>query len=706
MAASLNQHVIEEIRSRTDIVEVIHARVPLRRAGSGYTACCPFHKEKTPSFHVNPSRQMYKCFGCGEAGDVFAFLQKHDGLTFGDALRMLGERCGVKVSFEPDDGREQNRKRLLEIHAEVAAFYRRCLLQMKEAQQARDYLASRDLPAEIAEQFQIGYAPATRDALSQFATAHRYSSEEMVAAGLLSVVERNGRNALHDRFRGRLMFPINDPQGRVVAFSGRILVKDAKAAKYVNSPETAIFIKSRTLYALDKAQRHIVAAPNRQALVCEGQIDTIRCHAAGYPTAVASQGTAFTEEHVALLKRYADSAVLVFDPDTAGQKAAVRTSGLFLAAGVPVRIARLPAGEDPDSFLRKQGPDAFRAVLAAAEEVVPFQARLLQAVESDPSSADALGRISRGLLETVRQCGNAVHRARMLQEAAAILNLPENALGEELDRAMEAEARRVATRQGFQGGETSRRQAELDAQSRQELNEILIRDDDLPATLEIDVDGAGHTDPAARTRPTPEEYALCELLVHNLENEKLVGFVEEHLLPELILHPYCQALARALFETSRTDTDALVRLQEHGDPGLVDFIGGVIRSPDRSGHGEFTELEAAKDLVLGLWRQRLQKERDALRQGGSSAELDRQSALLGVELRALRQWDTGVHVIIREKTRAAGGALPAPATPAAHEAPLPYGESDGAGGTEAPENPPEGTAADAPDSDDNIPPEW
>ncbi|MBR1588276.1 MAG: DNA primase, partial [Kiritimatiellae bacterium] len=437
--ATVSDQTIEEIRSRTDIVQVIGDRVPLKRAGAAWKACCPFHHEKTPSFTVNPQRQTYKCFGCGEGGDVFKFLMKHDGMTFLDAVRHLAEKCGVEIATEDDGGRGARARRLFLVNAEAAAFFHRCLLQTAAAAPARAYLEKRSLGPDVVELFQLGYDPEPWGTLDKFAEAHGFTKREMVEAGLGLLPDgAQSASLLRDRFHGRLMFPIKDHQGRVVAFSGRVLDKAASPAKYVNSPETDVFKKARVLYALDKAQRPIANSPHREAIVCEGQIDVIRCHACGFPRAVASEGTAFTDEHAKLLHRYADSAVLLFDADGAGRKAAVRTAAILLAEGIPVRIARMPDGEDPDSFLLSHSKEDFQEILDAAIGPVPFHVAHLRAQEADPDGADAAGRIVHEVLQTVAACRNAVHKARMLQELAQELRLPEDAVRAELAGVEEA----------------------------------------------------------------------------------------------------------------------------------------------------------------------------------------------------------------------------------------------------------------------------
>lgn len=709
MAGMVQQEQVEEIRRRTDIVELIGSRVPLRRSGSDFSACCPFHKERTPSFHVNPSRQTFKCFGCGEHGDVFGFLMKHDGLTFGDALRMLAERAGVELSYGPDDGQGERRKRLLRLHAELAEFYRLALAKSPTAEAARAYVRSRELPPAIVEQFGLGFAPVEPGAVAAWARANRFTDAELVEGGVLTVVDRDGRQSLHDRFRGRLMFPIQDTQGRVVAFSGRILQKDARAAKYVNSAESPIFSKSHILYALDKAQRAIVSAPGRRAIVCEGQIDVIRCHACGFAAAVASQGTAFTPDHVQLLKRYADSAVLVFDSDTAGQKAAVATARLFLASGVAVRVARLPDGKDPDDFLRQRGADAFREALDQAEEVIPFQTRWLQEQERDPRSSDALGRIASSLLETIRGCGNAVHQARLLQEAAELLQLPESALATQLARLVEAEERRAARRGSAVGDARQRDETEqrrLAARAQAEANAILAPDLEPPETAELVVDGAGRAPTPPRIRP--EEYSLCEFLVHHVEEPALVKLVDEHLPLALLQHPHARLVAGAVFDTVRSGRDELLALQETGAPDVLEFIRRIAVAPVRSALGDFTQRDVAQDLVLAIWRRWVQRRASALAgQAGDPVTLERERMRLSLDLRALESWARGHAVIVRERPALLEATSPAkaaaPSAPAAvRDAPAASYEPDGDAGRHADEQPP---TDEPPDPLDEMP-EW
>lgn len=663
MSNIIPDRVLEEIRSRTSIVDVISSRITLKRSGAVYKACCPFHREKTPSFTVNPAHESFKCFGCGEGGDVFSFLMKHDGMTFTDAVKTLGERCGVEVEFSDDGGNAAVAKRLLALHAEIAEFYRRCLTKMVKAEAARAYLKSRDLPDEIAERFKIGYAPEGSGILEKFASTHQYTIAEMIAAGLAVPLERprQGEN-LHDRFRGRLMFPICDTQGRVIAFSGRIMDAAKSPAKYVNSPETEIFKKSRVLYALDKAQRKIVSAPHREAIICEGQIDVIRCHACGFDRAVASQGTAFTEEHAKLLKRYADSAVLMFDQDAAGQKAAVRTGAILLGAGIPVRVARLTPGDDPDSFLRKNPPEAFQKVLDDSIGLVPFHVAYLQAQETDSKSEGAIGRIAEGVLQTVASCHNEIHKARMLQEAAELLRIPETALESELKgieeaikRQSESLDRREAARAevSARGSATAKSKAAPSSSSFDNhvpFDEPMTYLEPEESFGDLGVSGAGAS-PAGKQMQLPNktDLSVCELLVHNFyDNVEITSFLVE-MLPEWLLpEGLCRRVVHAYYESFQTGTDKVIELQQT-DKEANEFIGALAVKPNRAGmHETFFVQDLAHELVLDEWRRWCARRKAELEPKDGTVDtpdVARRRSDFMVSMRNLRRWDTGEPVI-------------------------------------------------------------
>jgi DNA primase len=395
------EETIQRVAEANDIVEVIGDYFPLRRAGTTYRALCPFHREKTPSFHVNPQRQSYKCFGCGAGGDVIRFVREYEHLDFVEAVRKLAQRAGLPIIEEegdPEDNRRYEiRKRLIAMHGEVAAWFHHHLLKSKDAQIARDYLQSRGIGSEVAKSWQLGFAPASWDALLDFLRGKKFSVEEIAQSGLASSREESENQRprlenLYARFRARVMFPICNDRGEVIAFSGRVLDPEAKTAKYVNSPETPIFTKGNVLFGLHKSKRAMIEASS--AIVCEGQLDLISAYEAGVQNIIAPQGTAFTVEQARTLKRFVETVVLCFDSDRAGQEAVSRSLPALLEHGLQVKVARLPQGEDPDSLIRGQGPDAFRAVIEAAKDFFDHALGILEerGALDDPTGKAAAAR--------------------------------------------------------------------------------------------------------------------------------------------------------------------------------------------------------------------------------------------------------------------------------------------------------------------------
>ena len=676
MAGRIPEHVIEEILFRSDIVDVVSTYVDLKKAGSTYKACCPFHKEKTPSFNVNPDRQMYKCFGCGEGGNAIGFLMKQQGMDFITAVKVLAERCGVQLEVEEESGAAKQGKELREIHEGVAGFYRRCL-KHSLGKEARAYLEERGLDEEAVAAFGLGFAPGTWDAAVQWAGKQSYSMELLSVGGL--VVRRkpesikpgmSEQDCYYDRFRSRLMFPIHDTQGRVIAFSGRQMDPNDRMGKYVNSPETPIFHKSRVLYALHLARKHIVSHPNREALVCEGQIDVIRCHVSGVPRAVAAQGTAFTADHVHILKRYADSVVLVFDADDAGRKAAVKTARLFVGEGIVVRIASLPDGDDPDTFITREGGPAFEELLAQAPSTLGFQVATLQSLEESPESVSATDRISRSVLDTIVLCPNAVQSARMLQEAARLLDLPEAALSQELEHHRErarqggqsrrapAAPPRPSSPAKFHDAAMPRRPGPPAVAASAPVGDPF----DIPIEEQMEVEDYGV--PAAVTstrRPgrasapapiavdPPEERLLCEYLVHVMDEPAIGPLVVKYLPDRLLRGPHCRQIVGACKTSVRDHLDFHDLIGEVGDEELGVYVHQLFKQPRRMRGDDFTELEPVQDAILGLWRRFLTDERSGLSGGELSDEQAHRRIRITYDLKALKLWESGLAVIDSER---------------------------------------------------------
>ena len=435
------EETIAEIKARTDLRDLVESYgIQTRRAGSDYKALCPFHHEKTPSFSINQRTGHWHCYGCGEHGDVFQFVQRREGLGFADAVRRLAARCGIEIKEdEKDEETARLRRRLYDLHTELSAFFRRCLVQAKEGERARNYLRDRGLDGKVAEDFEIGYVPQSASALTKWARKHGYENPDLEAAGVLLPPKDGDGGQWYSRFAGRLAFPIRDRMGRVVAFSCRTLENDkAKmvGGKYVNSPETVVFKKSDVLYGMDKAAPHVIESKGREIIICEGQIDVIRLHSAGFNTAVAAQGTAFTKEHVRQIRRCADSAMLVFDGDGAGRKAAVKAARLLLEAEIPVRAARMPPGEDPDSLIRSNGAKAMKEVLASSTTVAAFLAESLMSSKEDDHLSDDERKMwaAKETLELIGHCRSAVMRESLMEETARITGFTVDALRSDLSQ--------------------------------------------------------------------------------------------------------------------------------------------------------------------------------------------------------------------------------------------------------------------------------
>ncbi len=426
---------LEEIRAASDIVDVIGGYLgPLKRAGANFVTLCPFHREKSPSFNVNPGRQIFHCFGCHKGGDVFSFVKEYENLSFIEAVRRLAERARIVIEFEDNPHAKQQRgekESLLHLHEEICKRWQTALANDAAGQIARDYLAKRGVSADAVKLFRLGYAPDAWDDTVNWAKSKSFDLALVEKGGL--IIRKEGSDRCYDRFRGRLMFPICDEQGRVVGFSGRVLAGDEKTAKYVNSPETPIFTKGRVIFGLDKSKRAVADADC--AIICEGQLDLIACFMAGVKNVVAPQGTALTADHCRILKRYADEVVLCFDSDNAGQNAAVRSLDILLASGLAIRVATVPAPHDPDSFIKEHGGDGFAQLIAKAEGFFDYYLNRLCAT-NDIATDKGRTSVLKAMAEATQKTSNAVLVDKYAQKTAARLGVaPES---------MRAEFRKIA----------------------------------------------------------------------------------------------------------------------------------------------------------------------------------------------------------------------------------------------------------------------
>jgi len=431
------EDTIKSIKNTADIVEIISETVILKKTGKNFLGLCPFHSEKTPSFTVSPDKQIFFCFGCRAGGNVFSFLMKQDGLQFPEAAKMLARRYGIEVPTEKPTAaqaeRVNQRERLLVINRQARDFFHHCLLKDSSGKQGREYLQRRQITREVVENFQLGYAPEGWDNLLNYFTKKRISPKLLEKAGL--VLLKKNQKGHYDRFRNRIIFPILDVSNQVIGFGGRVL--DDALPKYLNSPETAVYNKSRSLYGLNRAKSH--CRKSGKVYIVEGYFDLLTLHQNGIENSVATLGTALTSEHLRVLKGFAEQAVLIFDSDEAGIKASKRSTGLFRQESVEGRIVVLPTGYDPDAFLRERGAEGFEQ---AASESLGVMAFLMQSAEKRYGlSIEGKIRIVEEMIAPLSMIGDKVARSLHIKKLAEWIGIDETAIIEKVRRALERNTR-------------------------------------------------------------------------------------------------------------------------------------------------------------------------------------------------------------------------------------------------------------------------
>ena len=415
----------DRVRDAVDFVELVSARTELRRAGPArYEGLCPFHDERSPSFGIDPTQKVYYCFGCQASGDVFTFVQETEGVDFKGALELLAERYGVELQREAEDPREaelrRRRERLLELLSRTTSYYERYLWESGEAARAREYLAERGLGEEILKEFRVGYAPSAWDRVLLASRRGGYSEQELYATGLAQRSKQNGQP--YDRFRSRIMFPLADVRGRVLGFGARAMGEEQKP-KYLNTSDNDVYHKGLHLYGADLARAH--AARAGQVILCEGYTDVIALHQAGMRNALGLMGTALTGDQVGELSRMAQTVLLALDADTAGQEAMLRASSLAARRKLELRVVPLPAGSDPADLIKRDGPQAMRAVVERAVPFVRFRVeRVLAAGEhSSPEGRDRMIEELRPIFATLAPSAMRMELTRLVSSR---LEVPES----------------------------------------------------------------------------------------------------------------------------------------------------------------------------------------------------------------------------------------------------------------------------------------
>ena len=430
-----SREIVEAIKDRSEIVDLIGTYVSLKRAGSNYNGLCPFHSEKTPSFTVFPDNQSFFCFGCEAGGDAFTFIMRMENLDYKGSIEFLAKRSGVDL---PTDGREErqgvSRKRVFEMNLIAARFWRDCLFDPNIGRAGLEYLTEkRGLPISIIRRFGIGYAPNEFGALTDILRKNGYTDQEMKEAFLCGISQKSGK--AYDLFRDRVMFPVFDNTGNVIAFSGRD-VGGQDARKYVNSSDTPAFQKRRNLFALNFAKNHCA----EQLILCEGNIDVVSLHAAGFENAAASLGTALTDEQARIMAKYTKQVILAYDSDEAGQRAAHRAMGIFAKVGLDVRILQMQGAKDPDEYIKKFGAERFRQLIKQSHTGFEFKLQSVLA-KHDLNIPDEKIKAAAELCNIISRVYSSAEREVYIHAVSDRLSLSEDSLRKDVDGAMRRNAK-------------------------------------------------------------------------------------------------------------------------------------------------------------------------------------------------------------------------------------------------------------------------
>ena len=563
----ISEDVINQIRDRTDIVEVVSQHVSLTRSGQNLKGLCPFHHEKSPSFTVSPSRQIFHCFGCGAGGNVFTFLTRITGASFPETVRELGRKVGIEVEEAVSQAGPQAAQtvRIEQVNKAAAEWFRKNLHDDRVGAEARDYLSSRGMLPSTIEQFGIGLAPAEWDGLSKSLARQGYTQSDLASAGL--IIPRDNGSGFYDRFRDRVMFTITDLRKRVVGFGGRVLGEGTP--KYLNSPDTALFKKGQTLFALDVAREAVTRT--KTVIVVEGYFDAIALHQAGLTHTVATLGTALTPEHIQILRRFASKVVLLFDPDAAGVRAALRGLDLFVNSGLGVKVVTLPAGEDPDTYVRKEGPKAFDGLEERAPSLLDF------ALEHSLKTAEAStieGRIRSvdEILRILQKSEHPIEREERIRLVAERFGINQQRLIERYPGLIQKEGQRVTVRTP----EAQTVPSTKGAPEERDLVYFLLHGQLTPADVR-------------RLRPDAFSIPACRVIVEkalaHLEQDGRIGL--RRLLDTIVDDPDCGTLV----------TELSMREEHFDDPRA--HVQGCLNTLDRKGvesvlRGLIAELKAAE----------------------------------------------------------------------------------------------------------------
>ena len=558
------ENFINELTERNDIVEVVSSYVRLsKKSGSNLFGLCPFHSEKTPSFSVSPDKQIYHCFGCGKGGGVINFVMEIENLSFPEAVEFLAKRAGMPLPEETNDRESRRRARMLELNKAAARFFYE-QLSTPAGQAACDYMRKRKLSPATARNFGIGFAPDSWNSLTEAMKAQGFTEKELAEAGLV----RHGKNGgVYDTFRNRLMFPVIDVRGNVIGFSGRIL-GDGEP-KYMNSPETLVFNKSRNLFALNLAKKSKCG----YIILSEGNIDVASLHQAGFDSAVASLGTSLTPEQARLISRYTDQVVIAYDNDGAGIKAAQRAIGILEKLDLKVKVLRLEGAKDPDEFIKLKGPEAFRKLLEGSEDQIDYRLRAVTEKYDLSSDGDKVAFLKEAT-ELVARLPGAVERQVYAMRVASMAGVPESVVADEARRRRKrllSSARKAQEREQTRvdrappgGGRTGRYSDPASAAAEEGvirllyLEPSLIDEPGLPDTEDFSQESLGRIYSAIRDRLRRGESVNTATLGEELSGEDMSLLVSLLQKPELLsrsrqsLHDYINKIKERREESSQS----------------------------------------------------------------------------------------------------------------------------------------------------------
>lgn len=522
---------IEEIRRSADIVDIISGYVQLKKRGRNYIGLCPFHQEKTPSFTVSAEKQIFHCFGCHAGGNVFSFLMDYKNISFVEAVQEIAEHLGIQLIYDKtEESLEQTEQEsLFELNVFAARWFSDILLKSDEGEIAREYFKKRNIKLQTQKIFGLGFAPFGWD---HFLTYAKENKIDLVKAKTLGLIDTRDDGGYYDKFRGRVIFPVFSPNGRVIAFGGRILEKQDNVAKYLNSPESLVYSKRKSLYGLYHSKEEIRKLD--KAIVVEGYMDLISLYQHGVKNVVASSGTSFTEEQVQLLSRFTKNVILLFDADTAGQKASMRSIELLLKQNFEVKIASLPKGEDPDSFINNSGRDEFNNFITGASNFLEYQTMQFEAAgmfEDPAKQAEAI----RELVKNAALISDELKRNITIKTIARKFNLREKLIETELNKLFQQQ---------------QEKESRVIPQ-RPELNET-------PARF-------------ISSKENPFEKSLMRLLLGG--DLKIAGYIFDNILPEEFINPRYRAAAVVVYESMKSGSvSPSLIIEKIADPDLNKMV--------------------------------------------------------------------------------------------------------------------------------------